>query len=194
MTLRFDPPYVPIDGKLILSWQLDNSKTIADTQLTMELPADMVPEGMAASYYNPETRKLAMNLAGTSGQIPLAVDPKSPEKDFPIFYTLMVQEKAALTGSGFLSRIEEYSVSKAGGTLSALGEALKISFSEGSAPEDLQIYPRYLSAQEGGSTTVNGGRFFVLTAKSQETGAEIKKFNQPLGADHPISPDGWGRK
>jgi hypothetical protein len=73
MTLRFDPPYVPSNGKVILSWQLDNAKTIADTQLTMDLPADMVPEGIAASYYNPETRKLTMNLAGTSGQIPLAV-------------------------------------------------------------------------------------------------------------------------
>jgi hypothetical protein len=180
LKIRFDPPYIPVDGKINLSWQLDNAKSIENTQLSMELPPDMLPEGIALLNFDSNTSKLTFNLSSTSGQIPFKIDTATKEKYFPINSELTINDEVISKDIHLLSRIEEYNIGNTGGTINALEGLLDINFDAGVVSEDINVYARFLSSQEGGSYTVNGGRFFELTARGIDTGQEITEFNQPL--------------
>lgn len=180
LVIRFDPPYIPLDGKVQLTWELENVASVEGTNITILLPPEMLPEGEVLSSYDPANSKLNLDLTSTSGSVPLNRETASAANFYPVISELMIEGKSVALNHTVLYQIEEHPVTPKGGVVSALGETLEIVFPEDSVDEETNIHVRYWSDQEGGSYLPNGGRLFELTARTNAGNIEVNKFATPL--------------
>ncbi|MEJ2600539.1 MAG: hypothetical protein P8Z00_19550, partial [Anaerolineales bacterium] len=179
ITLHAAPGFITPGGILNVFWDIANATTgmsPLDIQFTASL--NLGPRESSQGTYNTDTRVLTVADAGSQGVTQWSAQPDS-EAPVAITATLLLDGQVLDTDRLSLENKVYLPVGDHGGTLTAFGGRVRVTFPDGAADEPLEASIHNPKPGEMPPYSLSGSPFAIV-ARGVNSKTDIHQFNKPL--------------